>query len=232
MELVVTLALTAIVSAALGSVLLTHMRVTRIVAARVAAANAVRLALHVIPAELRLARPATDIRSLAPDSLAARLPRVTGTVCARAGSQLWISASGMREPDPAKDSMLLLSGTGEVAAALSGLAEDPGGCPERSGLTTYRVDAPADSVAGAAVLIFESGTYYARERAFRFRVGAEGRQPLTEEVFSNVGAAFVLRPDSSGPALSIRLVPRADFGRTLARAANLSFGFPNAVRSP
>jgi len=231
-ELLVALATGAMVSTALVSVLLTQLRLTRLVAARVSAADAIRLALYVLPTELRLASQATDFHGLGADSVALRLPRASGAVCARAAGRLWIRASGMREPDPAKDSLLLVYQSGETAAPLNGLSTgESGPCAPLAGLTIYRVDTPADSGA-AAVVIFESGTYYLRDRALRFRLGDEGRQPLTEEVFLNAPNPFALRVDSPYVSFAITLVPRPTFGRALASPASASFGLPNALRGP
>ena len=47
-------------------------------------------------------------------------------------------------------------------------------------------------VAGGAALVFESGTYYLSQRALRYRAGAEGRQPLTEEVMRDAGSTMLL----------------------------------------
>jgi hypothetical protein len=227
-ELVVTLAITAILAAGLGSVLLTHLRVTRMVAARVAAADAIRLAVHALPTELRLALLPADIHGFSATSVAFRLPRLSGTVCARAVDRVWLRLSGMRVPDPVKDSVLFISAAGESALALAGLSEDPARCAGRPGSGTYRLDAPADTQA-AALLVFESGTYYLRDRALRFRIGAEGRQPLTEEVFLDAGSHFSLHFDSAWSSFDLRLSPRPAFGRQLTAPATAGFSLPNNV---
>jgi len=229
-ELVVTLALSAVVAAALGSVLLTHLRVARIIAARTSAADATRLALHVLATEFRLASPAADIHASGRDSIAARLPRLSGTVCALGPGRIWVRASGMREPDPSKDSVLLVSGVGERATALAGLTEEAGPCPPASGQTVYRLDWTPAPERGGAVLVFENGSYFLRERALRLRMGGEGRQPLTEEVFLDAGSGFVLRSDSGQAGLEVRLLAAKVFGEALALPVRSVIRFPNVLR--
>lgn len=231
LELIITLALVAVIAAALGSVLLTHLRLARIVEARVSAADAVRLALHVLHAELRFARPDTDIRTLAANSVTVRLPRAAGVICARSESVLWARLSGIREPDPAKDSLLLVSGAGELALPVSAVARDQAACAPVPGFTVYRFGAPPLPRAGA-VLVFESGNYYLRDRALRFRIGAEGRQPLTEEVLVDRGSAMQLHSDSATASIEVRVLPGSAFGRVLARPARTSFTLLNAGRTP
>jgi hypothetical protein len=226
-ELVVTLAVSAILAAAFSSMVVTQLQAARTVTARVQAAMAARVVFHVLPAELRLARPWADIRSLAGDSVAARLPRLSGSICGRAAGRLWIRVTGLREPDVRKDSVLVVSATGELAFALAGASEDPAGCAPLPGFATYRIDAPAAAPGGGAVVVFESGSYYLRERALRFRIGAEGRQPLTEEVFLDGMSGLAASPDSTRPGMTIRIAPRPAFGQAVSAPASASFRLIN-----
>jgi hypothetical protein len=55
----------------------------------------------------------------------------------------------------------------------------------------------------AVVLIFESGTYYLRDRALRYRIGSEGRQPITDERFAS-GRGAVMH-DAAASVLAVRV---------------------------
>lgn len=229
-ELLVTLAVTAILGTALSSVLLTHLQLARTVNARIAAAEALRLGFQVLPAELRFAAPAVDIHGMGSDSIAARLPRITGSICAQISGRLWIRGNGLREPDPQKDSVLVVTVGQELVAAVTAASSDPGPCQTIPGLSIYRVDTNPQLRAWGAAVVFESGTYYVRERAMRFRIGAEGRQPLTEEVLQKSGNWLMLRADSDGASLGIRLVSSGPWGRPLLAPAVARFFFLNAFR--
>lgn len=229
-ELLVTLAVSALVATALGSALFYQLRMARLVTARVAVVSATRLALHVLRTDLRLAAPDSDVHGFGRESIAARLPRASGAVCGTAPGQIWIRATGMREPDVRKDSILIISARGEQVGAILTASQDPGTCAPVPGTTVYRLTTTTAAITAGAALVFESGTYYLRENAFRFRIGAEGRQPLTEEVFQDAGSGFALAGDSAHANLAVRLTALPAFGQALVPPAIAVFVFPNRVR--
>ena len=231
-ELVITLALSSVIAIALGSVLLTHLRIARIIAARVAAVDAVRLALGVLPAELRLAAPGRDIRGVSPDSVAARLPRIAGVVCGRGAGRVWVRASGLRQPAADKDSVLFIGAAGEQVRALASVTEDAGPCSPGPELAVYRLDVGDTAGLGPVVVVFESGTYYLSARALRFRLGGEGRQPLTEELFQDAASGFAVLLDSTHAVFSTRLGTLPAFGHSMTAPASVTFGFSNLERRP
>jgi hypothetical protein len=51
--------------------------------------------------------------------------------------------------------------------------------------------APIDPLqVSSLVLLFESGTYHIANRALRYRLGTEGRQPLTDELIDDRRSGF------------------------------------------
>lgn len=134
-----------------------------------------RTARVILRAELRAIAPA-DIAAASPDSLRIRAFRGGGAVCGGSGRALWVHYRGSRAPDPAKDSVVLIGGSGaEEAFAVTGVA--PAACGGEA-LTLVLSEAPLPGPAYA--LLFEPGAYHVADGAVRYRRGAGGRQPLTE----------------------------------------------------
>lgn len=180
-ECMVALALGGLVSAAVGSVLVTQNRLLRDMSVLAADIDARRIAMGVLRAELRWIDPYDDVRSVAGDSIAVRLYRGGGSICEVTADRLLVRYEGARLPAPGKDSALVRTGAGEYAYALAGF-EDGTSCHGHPALWLHLEAAPPGSA--AFVLLFESGTYYMRDRALRYRVGREGRQPVTDERFA------------------------------------------------
>jgi hypothetical protein len=114
---------------------------------------------------------------------------------------LVVSYRGDRAPDPSKDSVLLVTGTGlSVVRALVGTGAASTPCPTWAGASTrWRLDlgAPARVVVAR---LFERGSYHLADAALRYRRGASGRQPLTPEVWT-AATTWDLNPDRIGVAL-------------------------------
>jgi len=231
MELLVTLTLGAILALSLTAVLLTQLRMARVSTARAAVADAVRLVLHVLPAELRFSSAAADLHGVGGDSIAGRFPRLSGAACGAAPGRLWARLEGMREPDPQKDSLLIISGEGEAAFVVSDAVPEPGPCPMTGPGTNYRLDTVGSPAGTGAVLVFESGSYYLRDRAFRYRLGREGRQPLTEEAFQDQGSHLRLRVDSAQARLDITVAPVLAAGQSPLPPFGIGLVFLNAAGS-
>ncbi len=155
--------------------------------ARADALVAVRVGRHVLRRELRHGVPGRDWDVTA-DSLGLRAFRGTGIVCASdsTAAELTVWYQGDRAPDPSKDSVLLVTGEGQVGVrALAGTGVAPAPCPGGAGTSArWRLDRAAPS--GTVVArVFERGSYHLSDAALRYRRGASGRQPLTPEVWSS-----------------------------------------------
>jgi len=200
-EVMTALVLTGIVAGALFAMVRTQVRLVSAGIERTSRADALRVASLVIGAETRAAAPA-DIHGIGPDSLAVRIFRGTGIVCAHENDVTHMRYRGFRQPDPVKDSVLIADtdevisvsgygsmgrpcGTGEVSLGLR-----LGGAPQR---------------VGTVLLVFETGTYHFSTRALRFRRGNEGRQPITDEMLDDAHTGFT----PSGSAFSARITLRA-----------------------
>lgn len=190
-ECMLALALGGLVSAAVGSVLMTQNRLLRGMGALAADADARRVTAGVLRAELLWIDPRHDVRSLAGDSLAVRLYRGGGSVCAVAADRLLVRYGGARLPAPDKDSVLVRAGAAEHVYPLSGF-EGGASCNGDPAVWLHFDGAPA---AANHVLLFESGTYYVRDRALRYRIGREGRQPITDERFATRMPGVMLDDD-------------------------------------
>lgn len=154
--------------------------------ARADALVALRVGRHVLRRELRHGLPGRDWDATA-DSLGLRAFRGTGIVCASdsTAAELTVWYSGDRAPDPSKDSVLLVTGEGDVGVrTLVGTGAAPSPCPGGGGASSrWRLDRAAPSGTLVARL-FERGSYHLADAALRYRRGASGRQPLTPEVWS------------------------------------------------
>lgn len=181
-ECLIALVLASLVSAAVVSVMATQSRLLRSLAAGSADAEAARTAVGILGEELRWVDPARDVRTIGGDSVMLRVFRGGGRVCQVAGDVVIVAYAGARLPDATKDSVLLHTGAGEAAYALRDVTEASCGTDAALGL---RIDMPAP--ASAYALVYESGSYYVRDRALRYRLGREGRQPLTDERFAARG---------------------------------------------
>jgi hypothetical protein len=204
-ELLAGMTLAALAATLVGGLLTAQLRLARHVTARAASADAVRLTLAVLGGETRRATPG-DIRAAAADSIALRSFRGMGIACGEHDGLLHVRYRGDRLPDPRKDSVLLVRGASEEhALALldtrTGTASD---CMPRPGeeVLRWQLSAPPDNT-GGVILVFESGSYYLASRALRYRLGAEGRQPLTAELFEHPASRFG-DPGPAGVPLHLR----------------------------
>src|SRR4051812_27829339 len=170
MEVMVALLLSVLVLSLIASTIIAQSRLARVIGERIAYNDAARATMHIMPAELRLAT-ANDIRVTSPDSVNARWMRSSGAVCFARAPDVWIRVRGIRDPDPSKDSMLVIGESGETAVRLTTAARDASKCPAQSGEDVFRVRTAggAPPVTGV-VMIFESGNYYLSQRALRYRI--------------------------------------------------------------
>lgn len=220
LELVAVLGLATLVGGALVGVLLVQLSVARSVAASAARREGVRTTFAVISAELRRVHP-VDIRGMAPDSLALRSFRGIGVPCSASGHSLRVAWRGDRGPDAAKDSALVITAAGERAVALTD-GRPLHGCSLETGEAGWLMTFAGDVSDAELVLVYETGRYYLSSRALRYRLGAEGRQPLTGEYFRSPATRF-LPPSGAG---GISWLTALDDGSTLVLRAALAPAFP------
>jgi hypothetical protein len=169
--------------------------------------EAARVSGWVLREELRGGVPGMDWWQ-GEDSLALRAFRSLGITCEE-GSEpgtLVVESTGLRAPDPGKDSVLVLWPDGrwrahDLVGRSAGASCTPGGPPAER----WRIEPP--EVGGLVVRVFERGSYHVGDGAFRYRRGAGGRQPLTAPV---LGASSELRWDLNSVVLN--LAPSRDAG--------------------
>lgn len=218
-ECMIALALGSVVTSAAATTLAGQARLLRVMMAQQTDAEAVRVTAGVLRDELRWLDAAADIHGVAGDSMAFRVLRGSGIVCGATASELHVRYVGMRLPDPTKDSILVLTARASHVAALQG-AEPGGSCttadpsahdPAAEAGSTgegvpfrLRLGDAADATDATLVAVFESGVYFVRDAALRYRLGREGRQPLTDERFATRGPPVAL-----DRASSIAIVPLA-----------------------
>jgi prepilin-type N-terminal cleavage/methylation domain-containing protein len=238
-ELTVGLALLGVIGAAVVGLVQSVQRLARAQGARVELAEAVRIAGTVLVGEARVLEPGVDLGVLTADSVALRAFRGAGVVCGVVGEDVLVRYRGLRDPEPDKDSVLVLGPeeAAEQAVVLGASAAAPGGCPTGEGEEVYRWRLGIEPPAGTPVLLYESGSYHLAAGAFRYRRGESGRQPLTTEVVEAESSGFrALAEGGEGEApplaLEVRLAVRAEGGRAGAgwpfrREARLRIAFLN-----
>lgn len=235
-EALLALALGGIAGTGLMAAVAGSARVARLHAEHVAEAELLRVARTAIAAELRFLDPAADLRAVAADSLPLRALRGIGVVCAREGDALLVRYRGLRDPEPAKDSVLVV-GMGPIPPAQLEHSEAvQEGCPTRPGETIRRWIAGDPPPAGALLLLFESGSYHLAGGALRYRRGAGGRQPITEERLDDDASGFRALDPPAGwtgrgsPAVELSLATMAA-GRSARVAGRVRLAFLNRAEA-
>ena len=184
-ELLISLTLGALVASAALALLQSQSRLARSLSATAQSAEALRTAAQVLGAETRWLLSDVDVRAFTSDSIGLRALRGSGVVCRLEpdGSAI-VRYQGVRAPDPTKDSVLVARGAAtEFTAALT--AANPAAVPCDSAAAGLHLGLDPAVEPGDALLIFESGNYYLSGSALRYRLGAEGRQPLTAELLAD-----------------------------------------------
>lgn len=209
--LVATLLAVLACGAALGLVAMDG-RLARLRAERAARADALLTTAAVLGGELRGLRPGDDLRAVGADSVALRAFRGAGIVCGVTGGGVLVRWRGLRDPNPEKDSVLVVAPPAPaVALGASGPPTGTCGAPDAGELLEWSLTATPP--VGALLLVFESGAYSLGTGALRYRRGDEGRQPLTGDWLDPATALQALDSTgapASGPAaawaVSARLV--------------------------
>lgn len=169
-----------------------------------------RLAWHVLAREVGSGVAVRDWTLDKPTVLVLRAFRGVAEVCAATAAPEGglVGYRGMRVPDPSKDSLLLMTASGDWRVArLTSRAASKETCASGSAgaVERWRWDPPVAGVLLARV--FERGSYHLEDRAVRYRTGDAGRQPLTPEVLGSRGNGFAF--DGSGVDLSLSVVTGA-----------------------
>lgn len=214
-ELVVAMPLTLLLAAMVVGGLVAQSRLARLVGDRASRAEADRIAATLLPDELRWAAEA-DLRGSGPDSVRARIFRGYGLPCPQDPTAVrW---SGLRVPEPDKDSLLIVGTGSEQAVDLQGAQRHDrcGGYVLQAGTSTQ----------SSLVLVFETGTYYLRDGALRFRAGAEGRQPLTGEWLDDPSTALLR--DAHGTPRAVQLGLRSPGPDAAVELRRVGWAMPNA----
>jgi len=197
-ELVLVTVLFAIVLGGIARLARDHNRLAGLQRDRLRFEEAVRTATVVLGAELRFLTDA-DVAGVSADSVRIRAFRGGGTVCGGDPSVPMVVYTGMRDPDPTRDSVLLLGPGPDTVMALTGVRQ-AAGCGGSLELSLDDVPSTPPSY----LLVFETGAYHLSDGAFRYRRGDGGRQPLTETVLNDL----MFEPTPFG--LGVRLGPNTD----------------------
>jgi hypothetical protein len=195
-ELVLVAWLFMLVLAGVATFALHQGRLAALQGDRVRYEEAVRTAAVVLGAEFRHLT-AQDLR-LGPDTARLRAFRGGGPVCAVADAVVQVLYRGVRLPEPAKDSVLLVGLHGDEVVGLVSYGRGP-----ECGGSARLVLARSPTAPPVMALVFESGTYALSGGAIRYRRGEGGRQPLTEALLTEMafeagpaGVRAHLAPDS------------------------------------
>ncbi|HUF68312.1 MAG TPA: hypothetical protein VMM79_06625 [Longimicrobiales bacterium] len=218
-------AIEAVVALAVGGMLVAGLAATVIAVSRLerdAADRAEMLAARahagtVIVHELRTLDGRRDGFAIGGDSAALRAFRGLAIVCSADSVSADVRYRGLRAPDAAKDSLLVLAGGGpERALPLTGSGSASPSCVARPGESALALRPGSGLQSGDIVLVFERGSYHLTGGALRYRRGASGRQPLTADVFLDdstdlaivTGLATTAVQETLAVRLRIATVPR------------------------
>lgn len=205
LELVVAAVLSTIVVGAAVLVLQTQGAVGRMITTRSERNDAIRSAFAILRAELRH-HTSSDVRAVGRDSITSRVFRGVATVCGFNAPDVFVRYSGLRLPDPAKDSALQVGP--ENTAAIASVRADTSACGRNAGDQILALRWSAPPRVGATWIIFESGSYHVSAHALRYRQSAGTRQPVTTEAFDDGRSSFALVTDTVMRAFDVTLSDR------------------------
>lgn len=213
LELLTAATLLGMVGTAAAALLQAQSRLARTMADRAAANESIRTARDILTAELRELTP-SDVRAVARDSLALRLFRGWAIVCDVRDSTATLRLRGARDPEPNKDSLLIV---GEETTRSFRRSARVAACDHVSGERLLAVVTEPPLSPGRVLAVFESGVYHWHAHALRYRRAAEGRQPLTDELIDHRRSEFAAVPGG----VSFQIVPRTNNARPFTRVVPL-----------
>lgn len=185
LEMLIALALGLMVLGSLVAVVTAALRWNRALIARAEGLEVARTVWFVLEEELRSERIGRDWTLDEVGVLALRAFRGLGRICSSDDGAWIVAYRGRRAPDVSRDSLLVLGNDGLwLAHPLQSVQSQPSAeaCGEDEGETAMRMTwGGAGPARPLLVRVFERGSYHLEERAFRYRSGGGGRQPLTVE---------------------------------------------------
>ncbi|HEX6308346.1 MAG TPA: hypothetical protein VFZ69_09180 [Longimicrobiales bacterium] len=188
-ETLAAMTLTGLVLAIVVGTALAQMRLARATARRAGATDAERTIVTVLAGEARR-MTAADVTALSADSVRIRAVRGTAIPCGLTPSGILVRYEGDRLPDPSKDSVLILSPPASIPDVLLDSQPAPASCTARPAERVLEWRLGGTAAPGPVLLLFESGSYHLAGGAFRYRVGAGGRQPLTDQSLAHPDSRF------------------------------------------
>lgn len=227
-EVLVAVMLSFLVATGAWSLISIHSRGSLEAVATADRLDATRIVRGILETELERGLEGRDWTLFDGDSLTVRGFRGVAVPCGpAAGGMVRVLVRSVRRPDPAKDSVLLLfpegrweavdlqSATPTSLGAGGGSASVAIGVCASPGPDETLEDWTVSGLDGAFVVarIFERGSYHLVDDAFRYRIGAGGRQPLTQALFD---------PRESG----------LDSGSAASSVLRLRLGFRDPGSSP
>lgn len=201
-ELLLVSTLFALVLAAVAGAASAQSRLAAFALETVRTQELLRVVGIVLGVEVHALAP-PDIGAMGADSLRLRAFRGGGRICDGDSDILFVRYDGVRRPEPDKDSVLIVGAFDSrgVSRSVEAVSGDPR-CGGSLRLQLSPVPRGSLSSPRGWVLVFESGSYHLSGGSLRYRRGAGGRQPLTEE---GIGTGR-LTPLRSG--MEVRLVLR------------------------
>jgi type II secretory pathway component PulJ len=191
LELLASISALGLIAAACTGLMRTQAALLRNTSERSAAEETLRAGRAVLQAEMRDLLTA-DVRAAGPDSVALRVFRGSGIVCAVSPPRVTLRYRGVRQPDPTKDSLLIAGSEQAGTIRLVSSRIDPCVVQSAEQLIALEPDIPIDI--GAIVLFYESGSYHLANNALRYRRGASGLQPITDDFIDHAGSQFLPVP--------------------------------------
>ena len=189
-ELVTAVTLLGILSTACGVLVRAQTQLLRNVSNRIADAEALRTAGGIVAAEVR-STAAGDLHAISADSVALRVHRGLAVVTGVGDDGITLDYEGIRDPDPAKDSLLIVGS--ERVGSFTLLAGDP-----------LRIQSDVAVHTRDVLLFFETGAYHLATNALRYRRNVEGKQPVTDELIDHRTSRFGLEAQSSLVRIHLR----------------------------
>lgn len=200
-ELIAALATASLLGAAVTATIIAQLRIATAIGHAALVAEGFVQAPAVLSAEMRDGSR-SDLVALTDDSIALRAFRATAVVCDTSAFGAVTRWAGYRLPEPAKDSVIILRGGDEMAAAITSAATTgSASCTARSDERLVSIATSSRLLPGDILLAFERGAYHLSGGALRWRTGSAGRQPLTAEIFDDHASGFGF---AGAPTLTVR----------------------------
>lgn len=200
-EALIALIMLTVLLHAAWSVTARHTRGAAELVRRSEVLETVRIAGWALREELKVSRAGTDWLAHE-DSLSLRAFRGLAVPCAGTSAPGVFVAEwdGVRQPDVAKDSLLLLMPDGVWRPfGLARVSRVPSCRPTGIALRFELEDPEAGGYVGR---LFERGSYHVADGALRYRRGMGGRQPLTPRVLASESGLQAMEP--AGAAMDLR----------------------------